>query len=254
MTDHRSELRRQLLDAAARRARDAATTAPTPADGPGRATGRRWAPTVAVAVATALAIALAAGVLGTEARPAAADTFEIERDGEDLVIDVVGRVDDPDEAARELRAVGQEVVLIGVPAAPTMVGVVVSASAEITEPRVEVRDGRVESIRVRRDQPHLLTIRYGRGATGGEAFEATESIPNCRSFAGEAITPERVQRIERAHGPQVRWQQVGAEGVGPVEESEIDDDATFLDILPLSGNTVMVVVTDGTPAPPGMAC
>jgi hypothetical protein len=249
LTDHRNELRRQLLDAAARRA-----DAPTPTIGAGYATRRRWPPIVAVAAAITVVTAFAIGFLGADARPVAADTFEIQRDGEDLVIDVVGRVDNPADAALELRAVGQEVELIGVPAAPTIVGAIVSASAEIAEPKVEVRDGRVESIRVRRDQPGLLTIRYGRHATSGEAFEATESIPNCHMFAGEAVTRERVRRIERAHGPRVRWQQVGADGVAALRRSEIDDDAAFVDIFPLSGDTVMVIVTDGTPAPPGMTC
>lgn len=245
MSRHRDELRAELLEAAHRRTQEGA---------PVRRRHRRpWRVGVAAAAATAC-VALVLGLAVDDVRPAAA-AFDVHVVDDALVIQVIDSVRDPVAAAAELDRHGISVELVGVPASPSLVGDVVATTAESNAAEVEEERGRVTAIRIARDSPTQLTIRYGRPAATDESYEATESIPGCSRYSGQLVTDQLVEALGRRWGPELRWQQVGGTGLQQLDPSAIAPGARFVDILPLGPDEVMIIVTDASsPTPEGMTC
>lgn len=243
MRDHRTELRRQLVDAARNQ-----HPAPTESQ-------RRPALLFIAAAAVVLAVAMVGVVVG-DGRPAAAETFAVRVDAESLVIDVVGKVDDAEAAAEELEDAGIEVELLDVAAAPWLVGEIVAVSSESDEPAVEeAADGRVDSFRINADAPPRLTLMYGRAATEGETYEATSSAPGCGKWVGAALSEKTRSLLRAEYGDKLRWQQVSNRGIEQLDEGSLATDTGVVDIVPTSGDGAIVVVTDGSSAvPSGMTC
>lgn len=245
MNRHRDDLRRELVGAASQR-REVQGLIPAPV--------RSQARIIAVAAAALLVVAVAS-VVASGSRPAAADTFRVEIDGEELVIEVVGRIDDPDAAAAELERNGLSVDLVGVPTPPSLVDVIVSVSFESVEANIDRQDGRVRSVRIPRNVSESLTVRYGRAASQFEAFEATESVPDCGTYSGKLVTEALISEVRRAYGPQIRWQTVGPNGIEQQPDGRLPTGSRLVDLLPIGVGEVLAIVTDGdVPIPPGLAC
>lgn len=247
MTDHRSELRHELLVAAQRRNRMAVEIARR------RTTRRRRVP-VAACLLLALGLVLVAAVV-RDAPPASADMFKVTVQGQDLVIEVVGRVESPAAARAELGAVGVQAEVVPIPAAPSLVGQIVSAFIDFGDMDSETDGGRTTTIRIPADAPGTLTIRYGRAAKRGELYEATESAPDCGTYSGRLVTDGLRRTIGNTYGPTVRWQEVSGGNPSSIEGDEVSPAAEIIDVLPTAQDVVLVIVTDGvSDPPPGMSC
>ncbi|MDE0804607.1 MAG: hypothetical protein OSA99_14965 [Acidimicrobiales bacterium] len=241
MAEHRTELRRQLVEAAARDNQ--------------RPGGRGRPPVLAVAVATTIAVAALAIMAVQQSRPAGAEVFEVRTDNQSLVINVVGKVEDPRDAATELRGHGLEVDVVGVPAAPWLVGEIVAVASDDGEPAVEASGGLVRSVTVDASDPPKLTINYGREARGDEGYEATSSDPECADRAGSTLTDDAIASLRRTYGPRLRWQVADSQGIREAQEAELLPLSTVVDIVPTSPVESIVIVTNGVnAAPPGMTC
>lgn len=245
-TSHQIELRRQLLEAARGRQHETLT----------RAVGFRRARHVApLVVAGIVGVALLAARVISEAGPAEADTFTFSILGDELVITVIGVVDDPAAAAAELEQRGFDVRIKAVPAAPRYEGKVISASSDDASVRVDTSEGVVDAIRMPVGQQASLTINYGREASEGERYQATGSVMDCSAYAAQTVSPLLQRKLAERYGPTIRWQQVSGAGITDIRTEELGEEAMIVDIVPLSDSTVMVIVTDGKIAPPtGMGC
>lgn len=247
MTDYRSELRRELLVAAQRRHRQTSATA-------ARRTTRRLRVPVTAGLVLAIGLALVAG-LARDAPPASADVFKVTVQGQDLVIKVVGRVQSPAAATAELGAAGVQAEVVPVPAAPSLVGQIVSAFTDFGDMDSENDGGRTTAIRIPAEMPGTLTIRYGRAAKPGEVYEATESVPDCGTYAGRTVTDGLRRSIGSTYGPNVRWQQVSGGTPSGIGGDVVSPAAQIIDVLPTAPDAVLVIVTDGvSDPPPGMSC
>lgn len=247
MTDHRSELRRELLVAAQRRHRETAATA-------ARRTTRRLRVPVSAGLVLTLGLALIAA-LARDAPPASADVFKVTVQGQDLIIEVVGRVQSPSAAIAELEAAGIQAEVVPVPAAPSLVGQIVSAFTDFGDMDSETDGGRTTAIRISADVTGTLTLRYGRAAKPGEVYEATESVPDCGNYAGRTVTDGLRRTIGSTYGPNIRWQEVSDGIPSGIGEGVVSPAAEIIDVLPTATDAVLVIVTDGvSDPPPGMSC
>jgi hypothetical protein len=181
--------------------------------------------------------------------------FRVTVQGQDLVIEVVGRVQSPSAAVAELEAAGIHAEVVPVPAMPSLVGQIVSAFTDFGDLDSETDGGRTTAIRISADATGTLTIRYGRAAKPGEVYEATESAPDCGTYAGRTVTDGLRRAIGSTYGPHIRWQEV-SEGIpSSISEDGVNPDAEIIDVLPTAPNAVLVIVTDGiNDAPFGMSC
>lgn len=240
--DHRSRLREELVAAAARRG-----TAPTAAT-----RSRR----IGSMLVTAACIAVVAGVAATVAlsRPAAADVFSvIVRDGEAMVT-VDGLVEDPDDAAGELRNAGLDVSMIARPVPPSLEGAVVATTSEFGRLEADTDGTRVTAFRIPLDREGPVTIEYGRPARTGEEYHATEPVPECAAWAGTAVNDEVAADIAERWGPDIVLQEFNGSARTNLGLEDLYPGAAIVTILPLSANSVFVGVTDGSPPPPGLEC
>lgn len=246
MADHRSELRRELLAAAHRSSSNAEERS---RHAPRRA--KLFIATGVVGVIAALSL-----VVVRESDPAAANVFSFTVQDDDLVIEIVGSVDDADAAVEELGAEGIHADLVPVPAAPSLVGQIVSAFSDFDEVEATSSGGRTTEMRIPADSPGTLTIRYGRDAEANEEYEATESVPDCGSaYAGRPVTDSLRRQLADTYGPTLRWQEIDAGTPSNITGDEIRPSALIVDVLPVNPRTVLVLVTDGTSSPPsGMSC
>jgi len=245
VADHRTELRRELL-AAAHRLDNADKVRPRQ---PLRRVGVLAAAFALLVVATALVV-----TRGPD--PAAADVFSITVQDHDLVIEIVGAVDDAKAATAELDAEGIHAKLVPVPAAPSLVGEVVSAFSDFGEMDNKNVGGRTTEIRIPVDAVGTLTIRYGREAKPDETYEATESVPDCRSaYAGRIVTDGIRRQLADAYGPEIRWQEFADGTPSNIDGDAVRPRAEIIDVLPIDPRTVLILVTDGASNPPsGLTC
>lgn len=232
MTSHRDQLREALVGAAGRqitaRARRQRIT---------RAGG-------GAVVVLIIAIAVFIGLNAVDTEPALADTFEIQRTGDDVLIDVIGSVDDPDDARAELAAAGISATLEPRLAAPSLQGVVVAAETFGLD-SVTVDGTRVEQIRLDARQVEL-TIYYGAPAGPGEPHLATESVPNCTADYARHPALDILEQIRADYGPDLRVPRIITTGAQEVTADQPSADIVVA-VLPLSQDQAMVLVSQDDP-------
>lgn len=246
MTDHRTELRRELLAAAHRMHREVDN------DGARRSSRRMG---ILIGACSVVALAVVGAVIARDTEPASANVFDFSIKDQDLVIEIVGTVDDLEAAKADLGAEGVQARLVPVPAAPSLEGQVVSAFADFGQIEVETDGGRTTTITIPVDAPGTLTIRYGRPAEPNEDYEATESAPDCGTYAGRTVTQSLRRQIGEIYGPNLRWQELSDGIPSNVDGNTLSPDAAIVDMLPTGPQSVLVVVTDGVSLPPdGMSC
>lgn len=248
---HRDQLRRELLEAARRRAETQRQAEQTPGSDRAGPQARRIGAWLAAAAAVVGAALVGAGAFGTT--PVAASVFDINEDDDYVIIDVIGKVSDPQEAAAELEAAGIIVEMVGRPAAPSLVGDIVAVQApEGSLPDIADDGIRVEGVRLPAKH-RAVRVEYGREARNDERYEASEPPPGCSGLAGERLTRSMATFLTRAHGPRIRWDILDL-GETDVALDAIVGDVRIATILPLSPAETLVVVTTGDEAPDAVRC
>lgn len=240
MTSHRDQLRTALVEAAGRQ---------ITAHERRRRLARTGAAVVAFLAVTAGAFI---GLNTIESEPASATTFEIQRTGDEIFIEIIGRVDDPEVARAELAAAGIDATLEPQAAAPSLEGVIVAAEANALD--TLIADGtRVEQIQLGAADVQL-TIFYGRLAEPGEAYIATESTPNCATDYARRPVTALVAVIEADHGPVVRFQRIIATGAEELSADDLTEQDIVVDVLPLTDGEAIVLVTQEDPVDESLLC
>lgn len=246
MTGHRTELRRELLAAAHRLSKEVDKVPVR--QHPSRRVG------VLVVACSVVALVLIT-VVTRDPERASAEVFDFTVVGRELVIEVVGPVDDPEAATADLDAEGVQARLVPVPAAPSLVGQVVYAFRDLGEMDSETDGSRTTLIRLPARSAGTLTLGYGRAAESDEDYEATESIPDCGTYARRTLTDGLRRQIREAHGPNLRWQEISDGVPSNIAGNAVSPNAQIVDVLPTAPQTVLIVVTDGASAPQdGMSC
>jgi hypothetical protein len=236
VADHRERLRAELI-AAARREHQRLERRPL----------RRLVPVAVAAAALVVAVALGS-VLRSD--PVAADVFRIQRTGSDqLVVDVIGPIRDPERAAAELEAVGLSVTLEAVPTPPSLVGDLVALTVEapvagpVAPLEPETDGARVVGSRAEPRGVGRVVIHYGRPAADGEPYTANDTVPGCEDLSGERISDDVARRITREHGPSIRWQLLDDGRVRELPFDQLPEDAVVLRVIGLASDAALAVVT-----------
>lgn len=246
--DHRSDLRRELLAAAARRIETRERRAAARRSAARRA--RRLLAIAAVAISVLLLGAAVVAVVGPER--AAADVFTItERDGT-IIVTVDSLIEDPDQAAAELRRAGLDVALVETPVPPSLVGAIVAWTSDF-DVHTETNGVRITSFRIPQNGHSPITINYGRPATPGETYGASEVVPDCADYADRPLTDALIDDLRDSYGPEIVWRELGNTRTG-LTPDDLPASARIVTILPLSPESVFVSVTDGGPVPAGDGC
>lgn len=242
MKTHRDRLREELLHAAERRGNDVHR---------GSARSLKY---LVVAAALFLVGLLGTGWLTVTSTPAAADVFEVERTGSEIVVSVVDTVDDPDEARSELEAEGIRARLVGRPSAPSLVGAITAVSSGELDLSQTFDGRRLAELRipVAPQEPELV-LEYGRRAMPGEDYAVTESSTICAGLFGRQLSRDLLSQVRRVHGPELRLQTVGGDILNP--DDSLLPRLSLVDILPLASDRVLVLATElGTQAPSDIGC
>lgn len=239
MTDHRSELRSELVAAAARR-----VEAPGPLLSARRPKSQRRRVERLLLVAASI-VALVGGLtVGLDADPASADVFELTTTETEVIVSVAGLVDDPASAAAELREAGLDVRMVGRPVPPSLVGAVTATSSEFGPLDAENDGTRIIAFRIPRSETGAISVEYGRPAVEDESYVATEPVPDCEDFAGQRPSEVRAAVSER-YGPKIVWQVLGTAVQTDVPLADLPRDGRVLMVLPIDPSTVLVAVADG---------
>lgn len=242
--DHRSELRRELVAAAARRASEPqGPLLPSPV--------RRFGPLL---LAAAVLLVVSAASVMFDSSPVAADAFGVtEMDGT-VVVSVEGLIEDPEAAEEELRQAGLNASMVARPVPPSLVGAVVATTSEFGALDADSDGNRVTAFRIPRSETRPITIEYGRPALGGEAYAASEPVPDCADYVGRTLTARIRSEIADRYGPEIVWQEFGDVIRTEVRFDDLATGAAIVTVLPMSPDSVLVGVTDGSDAPPGVEC
>ena len=248
----RDQLRRDFAAAAHRLA-----TPPIHAPSAGRVGRRGWRRVPLLAAAAALvAVAMAVVAVGAfRAEPAAAGTFQVVREGRDMIVTVVGDVDvnNPGAAQAELDAAGIDATLVAFPVPPSLVGTIVSLSSP--DVRVETQPGTRPRIAGARLVAGVTTptvvVGYGRPPRPAERYVFTEPPPQCHALVGARVDAAR-GALDALFPHGIEWHVIGQASAQPTTEPPADGRiVTAMPIAP--GRGAVFTVADG-PVPDGAGC
>lgn len=230
------ELRGQLVAAARTQA-----TAPV---------GVQRVPALAIRVAAVAAVAalLSIGFVLVRPSEALADVFEITRRDNEVILEVVDLVEDPDSIIQQLSSdLDLEARVEAVPVPDQMIGEIIAVgSLGSLEPTIEESaDGTVSTIRLPVDGGGPLIFEYGREANVDEEYAATRPDPSCADFVGRTVSDARADLLDAAGT--VQFESVNSDG-SVTEElniNNVDPNAIVVQTFFTSSDTLFVDVSFG---------
>ena len=178
-------------------------------------------------------------VLWPQTEPAHA--FTISRTDGIVRVEVSNLLTDPVAAAAQLRDAGVNAALQAVPVPDGLVGYVVSL--DIFEGvEVEVTRGSTGITAFEVDGTGSFVIHYGRPAAEGERYEATQSSLYCTAWRDRRVRDLR-SKIESSIET-IRWQMFNSSDYRLTEVPQPDANAFVQDVIPLSTQESIVIVSD----------
>lgn len=240
VADRRERLRAELDAAAHRLAGQQPRSRPD----------RRWPNRVLVAAVVVAALTTVAVFARPD--PAAANTFTVSRQGRDVVITVVGTVDDPAEARAELAEAGIKAVMVDHPVPPSLVGTVLSISSPDAD--VDTADGgglRVRQARFVSSSELSVVVGYGRPAAPDETYAFTEPPPGCADLVGAPVDRHVVDAVHDEFPGGIEWRVL--DGPSPPPET-VPVGARVVTMMPLAAGRGAVFVVVNGPVPDGAGC
>jgi len=207
---------------------------------PQRQRQRHRSPALAMSLTGVLAvIAATLVILWPRAEPAQA--FTITRTDGTIRVEVSNLVTDPDTAAAQLLDAGLNTKLRAVPVPDGLVGHVVSLEVHGDFEVETTRDAEgVTAFEV--EGTGFFVINYGRPAADGETYIATESSLHCAAWRGLRVGDIRSE-IENSLET-IRWQMFNTSDYLLTEVPQPDTNAFVLDVVPLSTQESIIIVSD----------
>ncbi len=203
---------------------------------------------IRVAAATVVVALLSIGFILLRPSEAFADVFEITRRDNEVVLEVVDLVEDPDAIIDQLSSdLDLEVRVEAVPVPDQMVGEIIAVgSLGSLEPTIdESADGTVSTIRLPVDGGGPLIFEYGREANVDEEYAATRPDPSCADFVGRTVADARADLLDAADT--VQFEFVNSDGIAipSLNMNDVDPEATISQTFFTSADTLFVEVSFG---------
>lgn len=213
---------------------------------------RRWwfelppMPVLAVgAVALLLLIAGVAVLRPGASEPAAADLFEVTREGETITVSVVDLVADASAAEAELRSAGIDVEIRSVPVSPQLVGHLVSIESGFDDQVVEASSGRIQSITFIPDRSTPLVLEVGRQAELEENFVYSAEPALCTAVFAASDLVRKAEVAASLGYARIAWRSPQGEWVdGAAAEEQMAAGARIVAIDVKSPGELLIVLSD----------
>lgn len=201
---------------------------------------RHRLPLLATSLAGVLAlVATALVVLWPRAEPAHA--FTISRTNGTVRVEVSDLVTDPEAATAQLQDAGLNARLRAVPVPDQLVGHVVSLDVHDGAEVEVTRSGRgVTAFEV--EGTGFFVISYGRPAADGERYLSTQSSLYCAAWRGQRVGDLRSEI--KSFVEIIRWQMFNTSDYRLTDLPEPDANAFVQDVIPLSAQESIIIVSD----------